>query len=86
MSKHKAKIEEETTVIWWPNLSVELPEAYILAKQMNAELTGKEISACNLQNCIKFQRLGFINMYLSDFDRLVGCKVEGAVSGATQSA
>jgi hypothetical protein len=61
-------------------VSVELPEAYILAQQMNKELAGKQISSCNLQNCRKFQDLGFINMYLSDFERLIGCKVESAVS------
>jgi formamidopyrimidine-DNA glycosylase len=62
------------------NVSVEFPEAHILAQQMNLELAGKEIASCNLQNCRKFQDLGFINMYLSDFDRLIGCKVESATS------
>jgi formamidopyrimidine-DNA glycosylase len=61
-------------------VSVEFPEAQILARQMNRELVGKEITACDLQNCRKFQDLGFINMYLSDFQRLVGCSVESVVS------
>lgn len=61
-------------------MSVELPEATILAKQMNTELAGKEVAACNLQNCANYQHLGFINTYLSDFDRLVTHKIEGAVS------
>jgi len=61
-------------------VSVEFPEVYILARQMNKELTGKQIIACNLQNCRKFQDLGFINIYISDFERLIGCKVESVMS------
>jgi formamidopyrimidine-DNA glycosylase len=67
-------------MIWWLNLSVEFPEAYILAKQMNIELTGKQIATCNLQNCAKLQNLGFINIYLSDFDRLINRKIESTIS------
>jgi formamidopyrimidine-DNA glycosylase len=59
---------------------VELPEAYILAKQLKAELSGKKVAAWKLQNCANYQKLGFINMYLSDFDRLIGCKIESATS------
>ncbi len=61
-------------------VSVELPEAYILAKQMNRELIGKKVAACSLQNCTNYQHLGFINTYLSDFDRLCGGKIETVVS------
>jgi formamidopyrimidine-DNA glycosylase len=61
-------------------LSVELPEAYILAKQMNSELEGKEVAECTLQNCTNYQRLGFVNTYLSDFNRLHTRKIEGASS------
>jgi formamidopyrimidine-DNA glycosylase len=61
-------------------LSVELPEAYILAQQINKELIGKQVSVCKLQNCQKLQDLGFINMYATDFERLIDCKVEAAVS------
>jgi formamidopyrimidine-DNA glycosylase len=43
---------------------------------MNMELADKEVAACNLQNCANYQRLGFINTYLSDFDRLVTHKIE----------
>ena len=63
-----------------PALSVELPEAYILAKQMNSELKGKEAAKCKLQNCTNYQRLGFVNTYLSDFNRLHTRKIEGASS------
>ncbi len=61
-------------------MSVELPEAYILAKQMNQELSGKQVAACNLQNLGNYQNLGFVNMYLSDFDRLIGGKIQSVVS------
>ena len=61
-------------------MSIELPEAHILSMQMNRELTGKQIAACKLQNTQKMQKIGFLNMYLSDYNELVGCKVEKAVS------
>ncbi len=61
-------------------MSVELPEAYILATQMSKELIGKTVSGCNLQNCANYQHLGFINTYLSDFDQLTAHKVESVVS------
>jgi formamidopyrimidine-DNA glycosylase len=61
-------------------VSIELPEAYIVAKQLNTELPGKEVAAWKLQNHEKYRKLGFINMYLSDFDRLLGCKIESAIS------
>ena len=61
-------------------MSVELPEAYILAKQMNRELTGKQVVAYSLQNCAKYQDLGFLNTYLSDYDRLCGRRIESVVS------
>ncbi len=61
-------------------MSVEAPEAHILAEQMSKELVGKEVTACILKDCEKFQDLGFINMYSSDFNRLVGGKGESVVS------
>ncbi len=63
-----------------PGLSVELPEAYILAEQMKKELMGKTVAACELQNCTNYQRMGFVNTYLSDFDQLVGHKITSVVS------
>jgi len=59
---------------------VELPEAYILAKQMNTALTGKQVAACNLQNSAKYKQVGFINRYLSDFERLCSCNIESVIS------
>lgn len=61
-------------------MSIELPEAYILAKQMTQKLTGKEISNCTLKDCQKLQDLGFINLYSSDFDKLIGGMVESVIS------
>jgi len=61
-------------------LSVELPEAYILARQMNKELVRKEIANCNLQECQTFQKLGFINKKAADFNRLRGSKIESVVA------
>ena len=61
-------------------MSVELPEALILAEQMNEELKGKRIESCRLRDCDRMQRIGFINEDLADFDRLVDGRVESAVS------
>ena len=47
---------------------------------MNAALVGKEVVECNLQNCANYQHIGFINTYLSDFDRLHTHKIEGITS------
>lgn len=47
---------------------------------MNTELTGKQVATCNLQNLGNYQRLGFINVYLSDFDRLCNRRIEAVVS------
>ena len=64
-------------------MSLELPEAYILAEQMNRELRGREIANYSLQNHEKLQRLGFINKDSPAFERLVGGRIESVVSRAT---
>jgi formamidopyrimidine-DNA glycosylase len=61
-------------------MSVELPEAYLLAAQMNKELAGKQVAAFDLQNCAKFQKMGFISKSQSDFERLCSHKIESAIS------
>lgn len=61
-------------------MSIELPEAYILAKQMNTELQGKEIVDFKLQNHEKLQRLGFINKDSSIFNELPGSTIETVIS------
>ncbi|MCW4028732.1 MAG: hypothetical protein NWE92_03700 [Candidatus Bathyarchaeota archaeon] len=61
-------------------MSVELPEAHIFGLQMSKELVGKQIQTCSLLGCEKFQKLGFINTYLSDFDKLAGGKIQSVAS------
>jgi formamidopyrimidine-DNA glycosylase len=62
------------------SLSVELPEAQILAKQMNKELLGKQVKAYKVENSQKLQKLGFINKDLSNFNHLIKGKIEKVVS------
>jgi formamidopyrimidine-DNA glycosylase len=61
-------------------LSIELPEAYILAKQMNTELQGKRVASCHLQSYQKLQKIGFVNKDITAFDRLSNGKVEAVSS------
>jgi formamidopyrimidine-DNA glycosylase len=61
-------------------MSIELPEAKILAEQMNAELRGKVIRSFNLQGYERLQRIGMLNRNLKDFDQLVHEEVESVVS------
>lgn len=61
-------------------MSIELPEACILSKQMGEELRGKQIEAWQLQGCQKLQRIGFVNKDTSAFDWLVGGRIESVVS------
>jgi formamidopyrimidine-DNA glycosylase len=61
-------------------MSIELPEAHILAKQMSKELRGKQIANCQLQDYQKLQKIGFINKDISAFARLSGGKIESIVS------
>jgi formamidopyrimidine-DNA glycosylase len=61
-------------------LSIELPEARILAGQMSKELVGKRVKAYQLKDCAKLQRIGFINRDLKAFDQLVNRDVLSVVS------
>ena len=61
-------------------MSIELPEAKILAEQMNKELRGKRIKTYHLEDCERLQRIGFINKDLGAFDQLVGRKIESVIS------
>jgi formamidopyrimidine-DNA glycosylase len=61
-------------------MSVELPEAQILAKQMNEELLQKQIRSFHLQNYQKLQKIGFINRDLKAFDQLVNRKIVSIAS------
>ena len=61
-------------------MSIELPEAKILAEQMEKELQGKRIKAYYLRNYEKLQKIGFMNKDLKPFDLLVNREVESIIS------
>jgi formamidopyrimidine-DNA glycosylase len=61
-------------------VSIEMPEAAILARQMQAELVGKSVAGLALRDCENLQRIGFVNRDPDDFGRLVGKDVESVVS------
>jgi formamidopyrimidine-DNA glycosylase len=61
-------------------MSIELPEAKILADQMNKELKGKRIKSYRLRDCEKLQKIGFINGDNKSFDQLVNREVESVIS------
>jgi formamidopyrimidine-DNA glycosylase len=61
-------------------MSIELPEARILAEQMNKELRGKRIGSYHLRDCERLQRTGFINKDTKAFDQLVNREVESVTS------
>jgi len=63
-----------------PVMSIELPEAKILADQMNIELKGKCIKSYRLRDCEKLQKIGFINKDTKSFDQLVNREVESVTS------
>ncbi len=61
-------------------MSIELPEAEILARQMNGVLRGKHIQNYRLQNYEKLQRIGFVNKDISAFNKLNNRKIESVLS------
>jgi formamidopyrimidine-DNA glycosylase len=61
-------------------MSVELPEAQILAEQMSKELLQKQIKSFHLQDYQKLQRIGFMNKDIKAFDQLMNRKVESIIS------
>jgi formamidopyrimidine-DNA glycosylase len=61
-------------------MSVELPEAQILAIQMNKELAGKQIEACHPRDYDRMQKIGFMNRDIKDYQRLVGGDIESVTS------
>ncbi len=61
-------------------MSIELPEAKILAEQMNKALVGKRIKNYRLKDYEKLQRVGFINKDTRAFDQLVNGEVESVIS------
>jgi formamidopyrimidine-DNA glycosylase len=61
-------------------MSVELPEAKILAEQMNHELKGKRAKSFLAKDCERLQRIGMMEKDLTSFNQLVGRKIESVVS------
>ena len=61
-------------------MSIELPEAIILAQQMDKELRRKRIKSYQLQDYEKLQRIGMLNKDINDFDQLVDREIERVVS------
>ncbi len=61
-------------------MSIEMPEATILARQMQAELAGKTLTGFELRDCENLQRMGFVNKDPDDFRQLVGRSVESVSS------
>ena len=61
-------------------MSIELPEAKILAEQMNRELRGKRIRSYHLKDYERLQKTGFINRDIKSFDQLVDRKIESVTS------
>ena len=61
-------------------MSVELPEAKILAEQMNQELRGKRVKSYLLKDYERLQKIGMMDKDLTSFNQLVGGKIESVVS------
>ena len=61
-------------------MSIELPEASILAKQMNKELVGKKIHSWKLDELEKLQKSKMVSRSLKNFDKLKGRAVQSVVS------
>lgn len=61
-------------------MSIELPEASILAEQMSEALVGRAIESYLLRDYERLHKIGFLNEDISDFDRLVGRRVEAVTS------
>jgi formamidopyrimidine-DNA glycosylase len=61
-------------------VSIELPEAKILAEQMNKELRGKCIKSYHLQDYERLQKIGMMDKDTKSFDQLVNRKIESVIS------
>ena len=57
-------------------MSVELPEAYILAKQMDKELRQRQIRSYQLKDHERLQKLGFMNKDAKAFARIVKGRID----------
>jgi formamidopyrimidine-DNA glycosylase len=61
-------------------MSIELPEARILAQQMNQNLKGKQVKSYMLKDYERLQRIGMMDKDLGTFEQLVGAKIEEITS------
>ena len=61
-------------------VSIELPEAKILAEQMNLELRGKRVKSYLLKDYERLQRIGMMDKDLTSFNQLVNGKIETVAS------
>lgn len=61
-------------------MSIELPEAKILAKQLDQAITGKTIKEYDLKDVERMIKVGFLNKDLSEFEPIKCKKVLGATS------
>jgi formamidopyrimidine-DNA glycosylase len=61
-------------------MSIELPEAKILAEQMNKALRGKRIKSYDLQNYERLQRIGMMDKDLTTFERILNQHIISAIS------
>ena len=64
-------------------MSIELPEAMILAEQMNSELLSKRIRAYRLyrlKDHERLQRIGFMNKDVKAFDQLLNARIVSVTS------
>ena len=52
-------------------MSIELPEAYILASQMNEVLVGEKIKSYDLKDVERMKEIGFVNKNLFEFNGLI---------------
>ena len=61
-------------------MSIELPEAKILAEQMQNQLRGKHIQSYHLQDYERLQRIGMLNKDIESFDQLINGEIESVIS------
>jgi formamidopyrimidine-DNA glycosylase len=61
-------------------MSIELPEALILAKQMKEVLVGKQLESYYLQNYERMQKVGFLNKNIQDFDQLLNGQITSVIA------
>jgi formamidopyrimidine-DNA glycosylase len=61
-------------------MSVELPEAKILAEQISRELVGKRVQSCLVKDCERLQRIGMMDKDLTSFNQLIVGKIETVTS------